>query len=158
MTIEVTPAYSGTELKSIRTLFREYEDSVETDLCFQSFDEELVSLPGDYAPPAGRLLLARADEEHAAGCVALRPLTPEGTCEMKRLYVRPKYRGLGVGRRLTEAVITEARAAGYHLMRLDTLPSMTAAHTLYASLGFREVDAYCETPTVNNVRFMELTL
>jgi len=142
-------------LETIRSLFQEYADSIEIDLCFQNFAAELAGLPGKYAPPAGRLLLAMAGEQ-IAGCVALRPLD-EGVCEMKRLYVRPEFRRHGAGRELVQAVIAEAGAAGYRQMRLDSLATMKAAIALYESLGFRHTRPYCENPSPHAV-FMELDL
>jgi putative acetyltransferase len=138
-----------------RILFREYAASLPVDLSFQEFEKELVGLPGDYAPPRGRLLLASADSE-LAGCVALRPLA-EGTCEMKRLYVQPQWRGSGVGRALAVRVIAEAREAEYTIMRLDTLPTMRAAQTLYRELGFVEIPPYRFNP-VPGSKFLELDL
>lgn len=129
--------------------------SLGIDLCFQGFDEELATLPGSYAPPRGRLLLASWNRA-AAGCVALRPLEG-GACEMKRLYVRPGYRSLGVGRALAEQVIGEARHAGYTCMRLDSLPGMARAINLYRQLGFRDVPPYRENPVPRAV-FLELEL
>src|SRR5690349_8741303 len=133
--MELVQAIEDFQLEEVRRLFREYEASLETDLCFQGFEQELAGLPGDYAPPSGRLFLAREGEE-LTGCVALRKID-DSTCEMKRLYLRPDFRGGGRGRGLAEAVITAAREIGYERMRLDTLPSMREAQTLYRSLGFR---------------------
>ena len=131
-------------------LFREYASSLGVDLSFQHFEEELAALPGDYAPPRGRLLLT------CDGCVALRPLSSD-VCEMKRLYVRPDARGTGVGRALVQRVIDEARSIGYRAMRLDTLPSMTAAAAMYRAFGFREIDAYRFNP-VEGTKYFELEL
>lgn len=138
-----------------RALFEEYAAWLKVDLCFQGFAAELTGLPGLYAPPQGRLLLAR-QQGQAAGCVALRPLEP-GVCEMKRLFVRPAFRRQKVGRLLAERVIGEAGEIGYARMRLDTLPSMAAAIALYESLGFSRCPRYYETPLKETV-FMELRL
>jgi putative acetyltransferase len=138
-----------------RGLFAEYAASLGTDLCFQSFDRELAELPGSYAPPDGRLLLAWVDGE-LAGCVALRPLE-SGVCEMKRLYVRPAYRRFGIGRTLADRVILEAARVGYRKMRLDSLPSMQTGLALYRRLGFREIAPYTINPVPGAV-FLELEL
>jgi ribosomal protein S18 acetylase RimI-like enzyme len=154
VSIDIVPATSEDHIATARRLFKEYEASLGIELTFQGFAEEVAGLPGAYAPPAGRLLLATGAEP--AGCVALRPLGG-GICEMKRLYVRPTARGARLGRRLAETVIREARAIGYARMRLDTLPSMKEAFALYQTLGFREIAPYYATPIVGT-RFMELSL
>jgi len=146
---------TGIDLPQAQALFGEYAESLGIDLSFQHFDEELAGLPGDYSPPDGCLLLAK-DEGAVAGCVAMRKLE-EGTCEMKRLYVRPQFRGLNVGRTLATSIIEEARRIGYLRMRLDTLPSMKSAHALYRTLGFQEIPAYCYNP-IEGASFMELAL
>jgi len=143
------------DAQEARGLFREYEAALGVDLGYQEFDRELAELPGAYAWPRGRLLVAR-EGERALGCVAMRPLGP-GVCEMKRLFVRPEARGRGVGRALAVALIAAAREEGYERMRLDTLPQMVEAHPLYESLGFREIEPYYDSP-VPGTRFLELTL
>jgi GNAT superfamily N-acetyltransferase len=143
------------DLDEIRAMLREYEAWLDVDLCFQSFEQELAGLPGEYSPPGGRLLI-----EEGAGCVALRALHPENgfeICEMKRLFVRPAHRGSGLGRRLIAAIIEEARGIGYRRMRLDTLPQMDSAQRLYAELGFKDIAAYRNNP-VPGARFLELEL
>jgi ribosomal protein S18 acetylase RimI-like enzyme len=143
------------DITEVRRLFLEYAEWLAIDLSFQNFEEELARLPGDYSAPDGRLLVAE-QEDRVAGCVALRPLDPE-TCEMKRLYIRPEYRGSGLGRQLVLAIMAEARAIGYKRIRLDTLPQMSAAQGLYESLGFREIEAYRFNP-VPGTRFLEARL
>lgn len=139
-------------------LLKAYEAGIGVSLCFQSFDEELATLPGKYVPPDGALLLARNETGDLLGTVALRGLDrAQGICEMKRLYVAPAGRGQGLGRKLAEAVIAEARSLGYHAMRLDTLPSMQDAQRLYELLGFREIANYNGNP-IAGTRFLEKDL
>ncbi len=142
-------------MKEVAGLFRRYADALDIDLSFQHFEEELAGLPGAYAPPGGCLLLARL-EDQVAGCVAMRPFQGE-ICEMKRLYILPPFRGRGLGRVLVRAVIERACQAGYGRMRLDTLPSMCEALSLYNSLGFRPVAPYRYNP-VKGTAFMERVL
>ena len=149
-------ASNDDHIRSARGLFEEYAAGVGISLCFQNFDRELANLPGDYAPPDGRLLLA-AEEDQLAGCIALRKLEP-GVCEMKRLFLRPSHRGKGLGRVLVESIIDEARKLGYTHMRLDTLPGrMDQAIALYRSIGFVEIAPYYENP-VEGAKFMEFKL
>lgn len=150
----IQPRDSG-GLQCVRTLFEEYAASLNFDLCFQNFDEELANLPGEYSPPQGCIFLALQDGE-PAGCVTLHRLD-DGICEMKRLYVRPPFRALGIGKVLAEAIIAEARRKGYKKMCLDTVPSMLEAQALYESLGFQDIEPYRYNP-VCGTRFMELTL
>ena len=153
--IQLVAAALPNDVECVRGLFHEYADSQHFVGCFQDFGKEVTELPGEYAPPTGSLVLARADGE-PAGCVALRKLDG-ATCEMKRLYVRPAYRGRRLGRLLAEQIIADARALGYQRIRLDTLPSMTEARTLYERLGFRRIEAYREYP-VCGVLFYEMEL
>ena len=147
---------SSAQIAVVRELFLEYANSLGFSLCFQSFDQELASLPGDYAPPDGRLLLATSNG-YPAACVALHKLAPE-ICEMKRLYVRPQFRGKGFGRELAERVVAEARQIGYKKIRLDTVePVMTTAVAMYRKLGFREIDPYRPNP-IAGALYMELQL
>jgi len=151
-----TQAESPAQIAQARELFLEYAQSLGFSLCFQNFDQELAGLPGDYAPPEGRLLLAQYDDE-LAGCVALHQLEP-GICEMKRLYLRPQFRGKGLGRILAERIITEARQIGYRRMRLDTVePVMKDAVAMYRKLGFKEVAPYRANP-IAGALYMELEL
>lgn len=152
----VQPASSPADIESACELFLEYAQSLGFSLCFQNFDQELAGLPGDYAPPAGRLLLARREAE-LGGCVALHALDG-GICEMKRLYVRPPFRGHGLGRVLAERAIAEARAIGYTHMRLDTVAAtMADAVALYRKLGFVEIKPYRENPMASTL-YLELAL
>jgi ribosomal protein S18 acetylase RimI-like enzyme len=153
--VRISPATGAVDIEAARELFLEYAQSLGFSLCFQGFDEELATLPGRYARPRGRLEIARVDG-NVAGCVGLRPLDGD-RCEMKRLYVRPAFRGHGVGRRLTEVAIAAARAIGYSRIVLDTIESMTTARALYAGLGFREIPAYYDNP-LNGVIYAELQL
>jgi putative acetyltransferase len=136
-------------------IFREYQVSLDIDLCFQDFEQELAALPGKYAPPQGRLYLAFVDEM-LAGCIALRPFQ-EGLCEMKRLYVRPQFRGQNLGLLLATEIIAEAKRIGYHQMVLDTLDTMTAAQKIYRSVGFQEIEPYCFNP-IDGALYMGLDL
>lgn len=140
---------------SARRLVEAYAASLDLDLGFQNFQQEIESLPRDYGPPTGAFFLAEWDGEFV-GCVGLRTFDPDA-CEMKRLYVSPSARGHGVGRALAEAIVGEARRLGYRSMRLDTLPSMREAQGLYAALGFGPIEAYRHNP-VPGTRFMELRL
>ena len=151
----ITPALDSDDIAAVRTLFLEYAASLDVDLAYQGFQGEVASLPGDYAPPRGCLFLAR-EGQNAVACVGVRPIDGE-ICEMKRLYVRPEARGSGIGRDLAVAAIEFGRAAGFRAMRLDTLPSMMTAHTLYHALGFRSIAAYRPSPVAGTL-FMELPL
>ena len=142
----IQTASSTADLDAIRDLFQRYERAIGVDLCFQGFEAELAGLPGKYAPPGGDLLLAKNLDGHPIGCVAVRPAEPPQSCEMKRLFVDPSARGLGLGRALAEAIIQSAQNLGYREMRLDTLPQMSEAIRLYRSLGFVDIDAYYDTP------------
>ena len=154
------PAFSQAETPSqvalARELFLEYAQSLGFSLCFQNFDDELANLPGDYAPPDGRLLLAEY-EDQLAGCVALHKLSGE-ICEMKRLYLRPQFRGKGLGRAFAERIIAEARHIGYTKMRLDTVePVMKDAVAMCRRIGFVEIPPYCANP-IAGALYMELQL
>jgi putative acetyltransferase len=149
-------AQSPAEIEIARELFREYAAGLNIDLCFQNVDQEVAGLPGNYAPPRGRLLLA-IEGKQSAGCIALRSLG-DSDCEMKRLYVRPEFRGQGLGKKLITTLIDAAREIGYERMLLDTLPGkMDSAIALYRSLGFSEVAPYYHNP-VEGALFMELPL
>jgi putative acetyltransferase len=149
-------AESLEQMAHVRELFLEYAQSLGFSLCFQNFDQELAGLPGDYAPPEGRLLLTECNGE-LAGCVALHALEP-GVCEMKRLYLRPQFRGKGLGRVLADRIIAEARQIGYRRMRLDTVePVMKDALAMYRKLGFKEISPYRANP-IAGAMYMELEL
>ena len=152
---EIRPATLPNDLAEVRRLFRDYADGLDVDLSFQGFETELRELPGKYAPPLGRLLLAWQDSR-ALGCVALRPLA-DGNCEMKRLYVSAQARGEQLGRRLAEQICQEAREAGYTRICLDTLPTMQSAQALYRALGFRPIVPYVYNP-VPGTLFLALDL
>ena len=152
----IRQATTTDDIERARALFVEYAQWLKVDLCFQGFAEELKALPGAYAPPRGRLLLAGTAPDSFA-CIALRPLYRDGIAEVKRLYVRPAHRGERWGYRLAEELIAEARAIGYRELKLDTLEWMTPARALYASLGFRECGAYYDNPLAGVV-YMRLEL
>jgi len=155
MTVRIAPARFPEDVEAVRAILREYAASLGFNLCFQGFAGELAGLPGAYAPPAGRCLLA-LDGPAVVGVVALRE-AGDGACEMKRLYIRPSARGGGLGGRMAEAVIAEARSIGYRAMRLDTVPEMATAQRLYEGLGFRDIPPYRANP-VPGARYMELRL
>ena len=149
----ITPVRSAGDLEATAQLFDAYASALEIDLGYQDFATELASLPGKYAPPAGELLLARRSDGEPLGCVGLRAIAPDGCCEMKRLYVAPTARGLGLGRALVEAVIGEAVRIGYGEMRLDTLPTMAEAISLYRAAGFAAIAPYYDTPIADTLFF-----
>ena len=153
--VRIVHAQTAEHYECIRMLFLQYAESLDFDLGFQQFDDELDDIPGDYAPPDGCLILAE-DDGKWAGCVALRRLEDD-ICEMKRLYVLPDFQSRGIGKILAQAVITEARTKGYAKMRLDTVESMHAARALYASLGFYVIKPYRYNP-IDGASFMELEL
>ena len=144
----------GPELKAVRELFQEYGESLDFDLCFQGFDDELASLPGRYAPPEGTLILAQSIDGKAVGCVGIRPLTKTGEAEMKRLFVREPWRGSGLGRQLAKMAISCAVSAGYTTLRLDTLPGqMAVADSMYRDMGFEPTPPYYENPVPGAVYY-----
>lgn len=153
--LRIVPVSSQEDLALARALFVEYSRSIGFDLSFQNFKTEFDGLPGDYAPPGGALVLAWFGNE-VAGCIALRGWSGE-TCEMKRLYVRPRFRGKGIGRALATWTIANARELGYKRMRLDTVPSMAEAITMYETLGFKEIEPYRYNPILGT-KFLELDL
>lgn len=147
---------SEEDIQQTRRLFDEYVTWLGVNLCFQNYDKEVAELPGEYFPPTGRLYIATENDE-VAGCIALRKLE-DSICEMKRLYVRPQFRGKGLGRMLVDRIIDDAREIGYHRMRLDTLPGkMDQAIAMYQSLGFKEIERYYDNP-YDTATFMELDL
>ena len=154
---EIRAVRTGEDLRAVAGLFQGYAASLPVDLGYQDFAAELAGLPGKYAPPGGALLLARAADGAPLGCVGLRAISPEGCCEMKRLFVLPAARGLGLGAALVRAVVEAARARGYGELRLDTLPSMRAAIAMYEQLGFERMEPYY-APTPEGTVFMRLRL
>jgi putative acetyltransferase len=158
--LRIIPAHSAVYIPQVRELFREYSATPGVVACLEDFEREVASLPGMYGPPGGTLLLAVEDgaenREAAVGCVALR-MWEQGACEMKRLYVRPAFRGSGAGRELVKTLIAVAQSMGYEKMLLDTLPSMQPAHELYKSLGFRQIPPYQKKP-IPRALYFELVL
>ena len=152
---EIVQSENQKDVETARSLIKEYTDSLGINLDFQHFDKELQQFPGHYAPPEGRVLLAKSGNQ-IAGCVCLRRLAGD-VCEMKRLYVKPEYRGRAIGTQLALAVIQEAKTIGYRCMRLDTLPTMSAAMALYTTLGFKRTELYYENP-FEGAMFFELKL
>lgn len=153
--MDISIAASAEDIGIIRGLFREYQSSLEIDLCFQNFEGELASLPGKYAPPDGRLYLAWEGDQ-GVGCAGLRKIA-EGICELKRLYVQPSHRGRGIGRQIALEALKDAHQIGYGRVRLDTLPSMGRAQELYRNLGFKPIAPYTNNPVAGAV-FLELEL
>lgn len=157
--LSLSAAITPDQLSVVRQLFQDYQASLGIDLCFQGFQQELRELPGDYAEPAGGLLLASVDGQ-PAGCCAFRPLISSdhlNACEMKRLYVRSGFRGLGLGRQLVEAIVERARHAGYSTMLLDTLSDMESARALYQEVGFTEIAPYYYNP-IPGAHYLKLDL
>jgi GNAT superfamily N-acetyltransferase len=142
----IAPARQARDFASAATLFQDYTRSLGRDLSYQSPDAELQAMPGKYAPPSGELLLARLQDGTPVGCVALRAIDPPGCCEMKRLYVSPQARGMGIGGALIDAIVGVARGLHYTEMRLDSVASLTSALALYRAAGFQPIPAYCENP------------
>jgi ribosomal protein S18 acetylase RimI-like enzyme len=153
--MKIVLAASPIHLEEARRLFEEYGASLPPELWFEDFRQEVDGLPGDYGPPFGRLLLSLTDDGGTVGCVALRPLQP-GIGEMKRMFVRPAHRGVGLGKKLALAILDEAAKIGYERIRLDTAPTMTEAMGLYEALGFRRIEPYRHYPV--DVLFMEIVL
>jgi ribosomal protein S18 acetylase RimI-like enzyme len=153
----IAPVRTADDLAATIALFRAYAASLDVDLSYQNFEEEMAAMPGKYAPPAGELLLARDAAGVVIGCVGLRPIEPDGCCEMKRLYVAPEGRGSGLGQALVDTLVEVAERIGYREMRLDTLPSMAGAQALYRKLGFEVMAPYYETPVAGTL-FMRRAL
>ena len=151
LSFKISAVRAAEDIATASALFRAYAEALGIDLSFQNFEQELASLPGKYAPPKGALLLARRIDGEPLGCVAMRPMSEDGCCEMKRLYVAPAARGSGVGLALVEAIVAAARHAGYREMRLDTLPTMTTALWLYERQGFVRIEPYYDTPIAGTV-------
>ena len=156
-TISIRPVRTPADLEAVAELFQEYAASLSTDLAYQNFERELAERPGAYAPPGGELFIARSEAGDALGCVAFRLLEIEGVGEMKRLFLHPTARGLGLGRLLTQTVIDTAAERGCRELRLDTLPDMKTAIRLYEAMGFRRIEAYYQ-PTPPGTVFMALSL
>jgi GNAT superfamily N-acetyltransferase len=154
---QIVPVRTPDDLKATMGLFDAYAVSLGVDLSYQNFVAEMAAMPGKYAPPKGELLLARDRHGAAIGCVGLRPLAEDACCEMKRLYVAPEGRGLGLGRALAEEIVKTARRIGYRQMRLDTLPSLATAIALYRKMGFVPILPYYDTPIAGTI-FMSLGL
>lgn len=148
---QIVPAGSAADLDAVKRLFTAYASALGIDLSYQGFEAELAGLPGKYAAPTGALLIAWAVDGEPLGCVALRPIAPDGRCEMKRLYVSPRARGLGLGKSLVDAIVAEATRIGYREMRLDTMPTMGEAIALYRKAGFLPIAAYYETPVAGTI-------
>ncbi len=158
-TVQLATPESGQEMEFVRVLMREYADSLQVNLCFQDLEAELRSLPGQYATPRGALRMAMADGA-PAGCCAMRPLVSAdhaNACEMKRLYVRPNFRGLGIGRVLAQEILGAARLTGYSSVLLDTLSNMKTAHAMYRELGFTEIAPYYVNP-IPGARYLKVEL
>lgn len=151
LSFKISPVSTAEEIATASALFRAYAEALGIDLSFQDFEGELASLPGKYARPKGELLLAHGAGGEPLGCVAMRPMSEDGCCEMKRLYVAPAARGSGLGLALVEAIITAALRAGYREMRLDTLPTMATALSLYERQGFVRIAPYYDTPIAGTV-------
>ena len=154
---KIEPVRAPEDLKATMELFDAYAASLGINLSYQNFVAEMAAMPGKYAPPKGELLLARDKVGNAIGCVGLRPLDDDDVCEMKRLYVSPEGRGLGLGRALAEAIVEKARRIGYREMRLDTLPSLATAIALYKQMGFVAIPPYYDTP-IKGTLFFSLRL